>query len=267
MAVLFVSAHAFAQFYVSPGVGYTIAIPNAVLGTNTVQTSATDITKTNNYGSFGTGMNYKLNLGYFFNENLGFDLGLTLLNGPTQTVDTYLYEAARSDVKSKATATAIGFAPSLVYKLNNGLYGRLGLATKVGGQTDVEVYNKAPLNANTYTVTKAKAEVNGKIPLGVTSALGYGFDISEKIAIFAELEYLGISVKRDKFTYSEFDTSVYFNNGTLASPAVYSIDNLPPGYEKETTYDDEFTGKAGTGLTSVSLYSSVGFNIGLKYSF
>lgn len=266
-AVLFVSAHACAQFYVSAGAGYSIAIPDAVLGISTVQTSTTAITKTNNYGSLGTGMNYKLNLGYFLNKNLGIDLGLTLLKGPTQTLDTYLYGVAGIDVSSKATATAIGFAPSLVYKLDNGLYGRLGLATKIGGQTVVDIYNKAPRDANTYTVTTAKAVVNGKIPVGVTSALGYSCNVNKNIAIFGEVEFLGISVKRDKLAYSQFDTSVYLNNGTLAQAAFYTIDNLPPGYVKETTYGEEYTGVAATGLTTVSLYSSVGLNIGVKYSF
>lgn len=267
LAILFVSAQVYGQFYVSPGVGYSIAIPSAVLGTSTKQTSATEMIKTNNYGSLGVGMNYKLNLGYFFNKNLGFDLGLTLLKGPTQTLDSYLYEAANADMSTKATATAIGFAPSLIYKLDNGLYGRFGLATKIGGQTDIEVYNKAPRDADKYTVTTAKAEVNGKIPLGVTSALGYSYDINRNIAVFGEVEYLGISIKRNKFTYTEFDTSVYLNNGTIAAPGVFSIDNLPPGYEKETTYGDEYIGKPNTGLTSLSSYSSVAFNVGLKYSF
>lgn len=155
-------------------------------------------------------MNYKLNLGYFFTKNLGVDLGFTLLKGPKQLMESHLYEVARVDASSNATATAIGFAPSLVYKMDNGLYGRIGLATKIGGQTDVDVYNKSPRDANTYSVTTAKAVVNGKIPLGLTSALGY---------------------------------------------------------TKTTSFGETYTNEEGTGLTSVSNYSSLGLSVGISYSF
>lgn len=266
VAVLVVTAHSFAQLYITAGAGYTAGTPDALLGTTTLQTPSS-LNKTNNYGTFGTGMNYKLNMGYFFTENLGIDLGFTLLKGPEQIMDSYLYEAARIDATSKATTTAIGFAPSIIYKLDNGLYGRVGFATKVGGQTDVDIYNKAPRDANTYTVTKAKAVVNGKIPIGITTALGYSYALNDKISIFGEAELLSISVNRDKLTYSEFDTSVYLNNGTLAMAGAYTIDNLPPGTTKVTTYTETFTNEAGTGLTTVGSYSSLGFAIGIKYAF
>lgn len=265
-AVLLGSVHAFAQVYFTAGAGYTMAMPDAVLGTSTVQTP-TSLSKSNNYGSFGTGINYKLNAGYFFTKNMGVDLGFTLLSGPSQTLDTHLYEAGRVDVKSSAKATAIGFAPSFVYKLDNGLYGKLGIATKIGGQTDVEISNKSPRDANTYTLTTAKAVVNGKLPIGVTSALGYSYSLGENLSLFGEIEILSITVKRDKMTYTEFDTSVYMNNGTVAMPGAYTIDNLPPGYTKETLFDDTFNNAPGTGLTSVSNYSSVGLSVGIKYAF
>lgn len=212
-------------------------------------------------------MNYKLNLGYFFTKNLGVDLGFTLLKGPKQLMESHLYEVARVDASSNATATAIGFTPSLVYKMDNGLYGRIGLATKIGGQTDVDVYNKSPRDANTYSVTTAKAVVNGKIPLGLTSALGYSYAINDQLSIFGEAEILSINVKRDKLTYSEFDTSIYLNDGTLAMAGVYSIDNLPPGYTKTTSFGETYTNEEGTGLTSVSNYSSLGLSVGISYSF
>jgi len=265
-AVLLGSVQAFAQAYITVGTGYSVAMPDAVLGTNTIQTP-TSMTKTNNYGSFGTGINFKVNAGYFFTENLGIDLGFTLLNGPAQTLETYLYEAGRINVKSSATASAIGFAPSLVYKMDNGLYGRLGLATKIGGQTDVEIYNQSPRDANTYTLTTARAVVNGKLPIGITSALGYSYAINDNLSLFGEIEILSISVKRDKLTYNEFDTSVYLNNGTVAMAGAYTIDNLPPGYTKVTLFDDTFNNAPGTGLTSVSNYSSVGLSVGVKYAF
>ncbi len=147
------------------------------------------------------------------------------------------------------------------------MYGRLGLATKIGGQTEVEVYNQAPRDANTYTLTTAKAVVNGKLPIGVTSALGYSYSLNDKISLFGEVEILSISVKRDKLTYEEFDTSVYMNNGTVAMAGAYTIDNLPPGYSKVTVFGETYDNTAGTGLTSVSNYSSVGVSVGIKYAF
>ena len=148
------------QFYVSGGAGYTLGMPEQILGINTVQTSATATSTTNNYGTYGAGTNLRLNLGYFFNDKLGVDLGFAYLMGKQQDVTTFTYAAANASSYQKATSTAIGFAPALVYKLNGGLYGRFGIATKVGGKVDVDIYGKQPFSGaptTAYTETKAKA--------------------------------------------------------------------------------------------------------------
>ncbi|MBK9567081.1 MAG: hypothetical protein WAT22_13525 [Saprospiraceae bacterium] len=258
------------QFYVSGGAGYTLGMPEQILGINTVQTSATATSTTNNYGTYGAGTNLRLNLGYFFNDKLGVDLGFAYLMGKQQDVTTFTYAAANASSYQKATSTAIGFAPALVYKLNGGLYGRFGIATKVGGKVDVDIYGKQPFSGaptTAYTETKAKAEIHGQPPFGFIGALGYEISLG-KLGLFAEAEYLGINVKRKSLTMNEFDTSVYQNNGTLIQAGAATLEKLPPGNFKEVTYKESATSPQGAEqLSLVSPYSSLGINIGVKFSF
>lgn len=256
-----------AQFYVSGGAGYTVGMPKQILGTNTVQTSATASTTTNNYGTYGEGINLRLNLGYFFSEKIGIDLGFAYLMGKEQDVTILKYDAVKAEGYTKATPTAIGFAPTLVYKIGGGLYGRFGIATKIGGKVDVDIYQKAPFAANptaAYTETKATAQINGQLPIGFAGALGYQIDLG-KLGVFAEAEYLGINVKRAKMTMKSFDTSVYQNSGTLIQAGAATLEKLPTGYYKEITYKEEATSTSGAEqLSLVSPYSSLGINVGVK---
>jgi hypothetical protein len=267
---MMVSFAGYSQFYVSVGAGYTNGMPKQILGLAKVQTSPTAITATNNYGTYGTGTNLRLNLGYYFTEKLGIDLGFAYLMGKQQDVETLTYTAANASGYLKAKSTAIGFAPTLTYKLGGGLYGRIGAATKVGGKVDVDIYQKAPYAASpttAYTETKATGEVHGQPPLGFTGALGYEISLG-KLGIFAEAEYLGINVKRKSLTLNTFDTSVYKNDGTLILAGAATLDKLPAGYFKEVTYEEEASTTPGAKqLSLVSPYSSLGINVGIKFSF
>lgn len=258
MTALVVTTTAFSQFYVSLGTGYTMGMPSSNLGTK-----ETDSKIENVYGTFGTGLNAKLNVGYFFNENLGFDLGLTYLMGSEQEV--YSYSGSGGSETQKATATAIGLAPTLVYKWDNGLYGKFGFATKIGGKVDVDQYEKNIISSTMYSETNAKAEINGKMPLGFTGAMGYQFNLSDNLNLFLEMEYLGINVKRDKKTVTEYETKVYAGGSLIQTVTLAQL----TAEQKETIYVDEITSSspANYELTTMSPYSSFGFNIGIKYTF
>jgi len=257
VAVLVVSAKSFGQFYVSAGGGYAMPMPQSVLGL-----AETSTTESNIYGTFGTGLNLKLNAGYFFNENLGFELGFTYLMGSNQDIDTYVNGADNST--TTATATAMGLAPTLIYKWDNGLYGKFGFATKVGGQVIAETTAHDDMGSGYTSDTAYTYEVNGKMPFGFTGAMGYEYSFNDNMGLFFELEYLGINVKRDTATMTAYNTVV--KNGSTVV-ATYTLADVPADM-KSIVFVDELTSSSPSNaqLTEMSPYSSFGINIGIKYT-
>jgi len=225
-----------------------MGMPKSVLGYEATSTSEKNI-----YGTYGTGVNGKLNLGYFLNDNLGVELGCTYLMGSEQLIESGVEGA--DYYKVNAQATAIGLAPTLIYKWDNGLYGKFGFATKVGGKV-VENYD---VKSGSATITGTMEYVN-KMPLGFTGSLGYQFEVGTNMNLFLEMEYLGINVKRDKATVTAYEMK---SNGTV----VETLADLP-AIERETIFVEELNNQSPENheLTEMLPFSSLGFNIGIKYT-
>ena len=102
------------------------------------------------------------------------------------------------------------------------------------------------------------------------AALGYTFDLDTHFSLFVEAEYYGISLKRKDSEIAEFNTDIFLADGTVAVPGFYTLDNLPTGTYKETTYVDELSNTNTDGSKKLSQkvpYSSFGLNFGLTYKF
>jgi len=281
---MLIALTSYSQVQVSVNVGYAIGSAEVKLGERTT-TSKTE----NLYGSYGEGLSFQLRGSYFFKNNLGVDLGFAYLHGDDQQV-------READIPNYRTSSAVGrgrafgVTPSLIYKFTNNFYGRVGALLKIGGKTEAVVSDKnyyavAPSADNpvgvtvssafglpdgAYTHTEYKEDYHGKLPLGFIGALGYRFDLNDNFGFFAEVEYLGISVKRKESKLTEFNTDVVLADGTVAVQSLYSMDNLPEGYFLETTYEDSLS-NSNTDLSkklgqSVP-YSSFGINFGITYTF
>ena len=101
--------------------------------------------------------------------------------------------------------------------------------------------------------------------------MGYKHELNSNFSLFAELEYYGISVKRKDSEITKFNTNIVAPDGTVLVEGFYSLDNLPEGYVKETTYYDELTfeeqADPSKKLSEKVPYSSFGLNIGVTYKF
>ena len=81
---------------------------------------------------------------------------------------------------------------------------------------------------------------------------------------------MGVSVKRKDSEIKEFNTDVVLADGTVAVSGLYSLDNLPAGYVKKTTYVDELSNANTDNTKKLSErvpYSSFGLNFGITYTF
>ncbi len=271
VAAILVANFSFAQFYVSGSVGYAIGSAEQKLG-ETIATTHTE----NNYGSYGNGTNFQMRLGYFFNDTFGIDLGFAYLNGTDQTVAGAKLGYKETD--AIARARAYGFSPSLVYKFTKNLYGRFGALIKLGGKTEAVVYDKTTL-ANpealglpigSYTETNYVEDYHGHLPLGFVGAFGYKYEFANNFSVFAEAEYMGISVKRKDSEIQSFNTDIKLPDGTTAKEGFYTLDNLPEGKVIKTEYLDELPNNntdPSKQLSQKVPYSSFGINFGVTYNF
>ncbi|SIS71560.1 hypothetical protein SAMN05421766_103575 [Zobellia uliginosa] len=267
------SALSFGQMEVSLSSGYAIGSATMKLGER-VSMSETE----NSYGSYGEGANVQIRGTYFFDDSFGVDLGIGYLQGSDQ--DISVVDVSNLQVDAVARARAFGASASVVYKFTNNVYGRFGALLKLGGKTEGVVYQKSVFNNDeasalgvpegSYSETNYKEDFHGKFPLGFVGALGYKHDLGSNFSIFLEAEYYGISLKRKDSEIAEFNTNVVLPDGTVAVEGLYTLDNLPEGYNRKTTYVDNLSNTntdTSKELSQKVPYSSFGLNFGITYKF
>lgn len=271
--LLLLSTMSHAQFEISASGGYAIGSAGMKLGE---EQSASTIENT--YGSYGEGLNAQLRGTYFFNEHIGADLSLGYLHGDDQTVSKV--RLTGYEVDAVARARAFGAAASLVYRFNANVYTRLGALVKLGGKTEAVVHQKANFTQaeadafgvpfGSYTDTNYIEDYHGHFPLGFIAAIGYKHQLNATLSLFVEAEYYGISLKRKDSELTAFNTNVVLPDGTVAVSSLYSLDNLPDGVNRTTTYVDDIpTANTDTSkeLSVKVPYSSFGINFGIIYKF
>ncbi|MGB1313271.1 MAG: hypothetical protein ACPG54_06450 [Bizionia paragorgiae] len=273
LAVFLMSTMSYAQFEISASTGYALSSAGMKLG-ETVTASGTE----NYYGSYGNGANVQLRGTYFFNDTFGADLAFGYLHGDDQTISDVTMPGL--EVDAVARARAFGASASIVYKFTNNIYGRFGALLKLGGKTEAVVNQKSTfsdaeaaflgLPQGSYSETDYVEDYHGQFPLGFVGALGYKFDLGGNFGLFVEAEYYGISLKRKDSEIVEFNTDFKTADGTVVAEGVYTIDNLPAGYNKKTTYVDELSHTESDDSKELSQkvpYSSFGLNFGVTYKF
>ncbi|MBL7558889.1 outer membrane beta-barrel protein [Olleya sp. YSTF-M6] len=272
-AALLISTISLAQLELSVSTGYAAGSAEMKLG-ESINISQTE----NSYGSYGEGVNVQLRGTYYFNESFGADLSVGYLNGDDQ--DVSMVSIPGTEIDAVARSRAFGGSLALVYKFTDNLYGRFGALVKIGGKTEAVVYrqqvlSEAEANAfglpqGSYTETNYKEDFHGHFPLGFVGALGYKFNINNNLNLFVEAEYYGISLKRKDSELSEFNTDLFLPDGTVAQAGLYTIDNLPEGVNKKTTYVDNLPNNntdSSKQLSQKVPYSSFGVNFGITYRF
>ena len=270
---LMLSTVSYSQFEMSISTGYAFDSAGMKLG-ETVNISETE----NSYGSYGEGANVQIRGTYFFNDSFGVDLSVGYLQGTDQTVSKV--DLPNRNVDAVARARAFGATTSIVYKFTNNFYGRFGALLKLGGKTEAVIYDKTVLSQaevdafgiplGSYSETNYKEDFHGHFPLGFVGALGYKFNLNDNFQLFVEAEYYGISLKRKDSEITEFNTDVVLPDGTVAVSGLYTIDNLPAGYNKKTTYVDNLANDntdSSKKLSQKVPYSSFGVNFGITYKF
>ncbi|PHS54279.1 MAG: hypothetical protein COB01_01375 [Lutibacter sp.] len=269
-----------AQIYVSASGGYAMGSAGVKFGDKTTMNGVE-----NTYGSYGEGLNTQLRVGHFFNDTFGIEFGLGYLHGADQTIKSVEGIPGQPNVDLFARGRAYGFSSSVVYNFSKNLYGRFGALIKVGGKTELVGSIESlslPAGAIPGVPIATNLDINfiqdykGRLPLGFIGAMGYKHQIGNNLNIFAELEYMGISVTRDTSEIVEFDASLQEVPGsTLSIDQVRSIllaggSSLAGIFNKDIEYVDELPlghTDSQKQLSQTVPYSSFGINVGITYTF
>lgn len=270
-----------AQSYISVSGGYSIPSAGVKFG-EMVTTSGVE----NSYGSYGEGINTQLRFGHFFNETFGLEFGFGYLHGSDQVISSVSGIPGLPEVDVKARGRAYGLSTSVVYNFSSNLYGRFGALIKLGGKTEVIGSIKGlalPANSLPGVPMATNLDVDfvqdykGRLPLGFVAAMGYKHSIGKNLNIFAEFEYMGISVTRDTSEMAKFSASlqevpgsslpieavkgILAAGGSTLAPLfnenIEYVDDLPLGYDKNGEKQ----------LSQTVPYSSFGINFGITYTF
>lgn len=231
--------------YLRAGGGYGLPIATSSLGQKDLRTSVTDANGTVNTnslesvkGSYGAGMNFNFALGYKFNENFIFELNTQYLLGRKYTTSNnysstgtgYSYVDLDNTVTS---AKALYLNPSFVFSAGFGKaapYGRFGLVVGLPKVTSEQstYYDGDGIDARDQIWEYSKG-----ISFGFQGAIGMNWELSEKLDIFTELNYLSMTYYPGESNMVQSISNDYVNP---------PVDNLPNMYvwNKKTVYEKKF---------------------------
>lgn len=263
------------QAYVSLSGGYGFQSNQKVVGRDATNPAAITDLK----GSYGEGYQAQLRGGYFFTKRWGAELALGYLHGEDIATNK------NQILDMTAHGRAFGASLSAVFNITDNLYIRAGAVTKIGGKTEsttklnanlsLRVFN--PLAPDTKVNMKADFQTNfhGKIPFGFIGGIGYRFNVTDKISLFVEGEYLNINVPRKTSKLESFSATLGGSNSSLSlqefkryMARLQSSATAPPAYKQlanqiSPLLEDEYSWE-GKGAPDAP-YSSIGFHFGVTY--
>ncbi len=276
VVAIFLATTLSAQLYVGAKLGYGLGANKYEAGTIMAGES-----QSIEWGSMGQGMQLGLKAGYFFNDNLGFELGIDyFMSYEGRIADVKVPTAANIDVIQDVTAKSkqLRLIPQLVLKTDMGVYSRFGIILPVIGTTTVTSHQEEVVMAPgpIKMTTDSEIEYKGKFSIGFAGAVGYQYEISDDLHVFGELQYTGLTIRgatSEVVAYSINDIDQLPGLDIIQKETTFvdelsagsnTYDNNPAGDPYNTTPDTE---KAKDVLRTSTVYSSYGINIGITMAF
>jgi hypothetical protein len=270
MFISLFSIAAYSQFYINVGGGYNLGIATQSLLANYESTN--DIEKIENVKtSLGKGLNFGLNLGYMFNGNIGIDLQCSYLLGDETTgesednftfFDINYYDFEKISIKSQMFRVN----PSIIIASG---FDKLDPYAKFGvifgfGSINLNYLDEEYENNQLEDKEVVKWKMDGGMAFGISSALGLMYHISDLISVYGELDLVGMSYAPIKGVMTEYTV-----NGADKLPNL-TTDDKEIDFVDDITYDynnPPSSAEPSKELKNYLPYSSIGLNIGVRFSF
>lgn len=249
------------NWYSGFGLGYSLgAVPQNITSHVTIDQSQSSYETVK--GSFGKGLNANGYLGYWLQDKIGLELGLSYLesghfNG-SYTKDTVFKQSVSVSARMLRVLPAIR---AWLHKgeKKNGVYLKLGTAIRIIGNITSET-RYVDIQNNTTTLSEMKFSKG--FSSGFTGGVGFTHQMTTRLSLFGELTFISQS-----WAPKNGDMTEYSVNG------VDQMDVLFPR-QKHIHFKDNYV----TPNTSLSNYkpneqlkqyhnfSSIGLSIGIQFA-
>ncbi len=217
------------------------------------------------YGTNGQGIPLTLDFRYMFNEHVGIQVDATYLLGMKKLMDYEKRDITAgpatyySESTTKVSTQQFRLAPQLVIKADK-LYARSGIVLPLFGSTTGYFVNENNLpisGSNPANKTEVNQKLTGKFSVGFIGAIGYEMNLSDKLGLFGEVEYMGLSIKRKQAEFTKY------MSGSVDVLATMTDD------QKITEYDDEINHLDANpkALGEKGFYNTLGVQIGVRLKF
>jgi hypothetical protein len=266
--------------YFRAGTGYGFPIATSSLGefstrndvsTSTGTTYSSSIKEVK--GSYGSGMDFNFALGYKLNQNFIIDFNIQYLLGKKyETGDSYSNKQPNFNELdyniTKSSAKGFLFNPSVIFSAGFGKaapYARFGF---ILGAPTITSNMESYYNGDGVDSTIMRGEYIKGFAFGFQSAVGMNWKISEKIDLFTEVNFAGLTYYPGEFNI----TKNLRGSGNLKVDNV--VDNLPTmtASQKNTIYEKEFDpskansdpNKPTTAIRVSFPLSTLSFQVGIR---
>ena len=232
--------------FVKLNTGYSLSTNNSGNYYNTTYTED-GFTRELVNRSLSTGLNFGGSVGYMFNANLGFELGLSWLKSTTSTAlyeDTVFGDTGQEELFS----SMLRIAPSFVLiadmiKLNP--YARFGIVLGSGKITEGGGYSyeggKKSLKAsNAEFDNMYEFEYSGGLAFGFSGSIGVLYGFSEKLSFFGEVNFsnMSYSPEKGKLTKAIEDGLDILDELSIRDKEVVFVDKLTYNWEQIQPEDE-----------------------------
>lgn len=267
-----IAAQAFSQgMYINAGAGYGFSAASTVTA---YDNSSYDNGSSSTYnaemvkgcGTFGKGFQVGGAFGYMFNENIGAELGIGYLFGSTITTKS---RSSGTDGSSSYEGTLSGkilrLTPAIKITTGNGKvkpYLRTGLIIGMAGKLK-ETYTYSSTYDWFGGSEDIDTEYSGGISFGFAGGIGADFMFNESIGIFAE-----VSINTHSWAPKKSKHTKYIEDGIDQLPSMTTSEIETEYVDSYTyTYPNDDTSSPDQELKIWAPFSSVGINVGIKFSF
>lgn len=217
--------------------------------------------------SFGQGLHTKINIGYIINKNIGAELGFSYIYG-------YKFKATEvSDNSHDSKTVTYAYSrikiinPSIVFYSNN--ENKIYLFSKVGfliAKPIVYVDNELtqyeyPDTITIHTINKTHKLYNS-FSIGISASLGINYSISKKVKLTFDFTYQGMSFTPTKQSMIKYTTDGVdvLDNQTISYREIDYVNTI-------SSEDNQLSSVPTKNLKFALPLSSIGFNLGINYSF
>ena len=241
-------------------------------------------------GSYGTGGNVALAIGYMFNKYIGIDIGVGYQH--SENIGCTDVRALSSPLTGYVTANiishsyAIALAPSVVvsgektgWKVYP--YARLGIVLPVAGKLtdDLTILSPYDLNVKPFWLgnrTDVQLVTQATVSLGMTGAIGVAYRPLPFMSVFAELNGQYLIVRAKSTTVTKWTATIDNANGSttvvddIPARGVYRtvfnyVNSLSPT-SNNAQYNGAYNANAPKQDTRPTVPgSNLGFNVGVTF--